>query len=54
MSKTHWETVAEHDMGFRTERLKVVGGWLVVNRKDHYAEPGFPVFLNDPEHTWEI
>lgn len=49
-----WEHIADNDAGYVTERLRVPGGWLVVNRKDYHGETTRPVFIRDPEHMWGI
>jgi hypothetical protein len=49
-----WEMVADNGGGYVTERLKVIGGWLVVNRKHWCGETTRPVFVSDPDHLWEI
>ena len=36
---------------FRTYRLKVVGGWLVLV---WYGAGSSPTFVPDPEHKWDI
>lgn len=49
-----WELVSDHEVGFLTERLKVIGGWLVINREYYSSDTSRPVLVPDPDHTWEI
>lgn len=50
-----WEIIHEEDVSQTTERLKVLGGWLVLTIVPRYKnEAVFQIFLPDPEHQWKI
>jgi len=57
--KFEWETIfskviSDEHFAF-TERVKVIGGWIVLNKI--YAKGvghESSVFVPDPEHKWEI
>jgi len=40
----------------KTERVKVIGGWIVKHRElwDGEGESIAMVFISDPKHEWEV
>lgn len=50
-----WEVVIQEGVLFRTERLKVPGGWLV--RTSHFNwslwRPVTMTFMPDPTYVWQ-
>jgi len=55
-----WENlkVEKGPVGYRTQRAKVIGGWLIKNISwdsgDGIAVSESMVFIQDPEHLWKI
>jgi hypothetical protein len=55
-----WERIVDSEYdnaGFLTERLKVFGGWMVINLSwddNKHTESQSSIFVPDPNHEWSL